>query len=150
MDKIALKTFISNSCKPNRRKFHNYLACQFTACLNAGMNLKCTATNQQIQFLNNEIIHGSWGVRWTLNCLTVNSNFPKRIPILLIWESPRLFQQNNSSPSFSACKLLINRTGFLASCSLTCTTPDTSGAKKLGPRAFFGAMFLLALIPSVF
>ena len=34
-----------NSCKPNRRKFHNYLACQFTACLNAGMNLKSTSTN---------------------------------------------------------------------------------------------------------
>ena len=107
--------------------------------------------------MNNEIINGSWGVRLTLNCLTVNSNFSKRIPVLLIWESPPIFQQNNSNPSFSGCKVL-NMTGSLTSCSLTCTTPDTtpdatpdtSGVKKLGPKAFFDAMFLLALIHSVF
>ena len=125
------------------------------------MNLNSSTTIQfsndnykRFQFLNNKIINGSWGVRLTLNCLTViNSNLPNRIPILLIWVSPPLSQQNNSSPSFSACKLL-NVTGFLTSCSLTCTildtTPDTSGVKGLGPSAFFGAIFLLALILSVF
>ena len=120
------------------------------------MNLKSSTTIQfsndnykRFQFLNNKIINGSWGVRLTLNCSTViNSNFPKGIPIFLIWVSPPLFQQNNSSPSFLACKLL-NVTGFLTSCSLTCTTPDTSGVKGLGPSAFLDAIFLLALILSV-
>ncbi|CAH3156259.1 unnamed protein product [Porites lobata] len=63
----------------------------------------------------------------------------------------------DSASDYNACKLL-NQTGYLTSCSLNCTTPDTTpdalpatgGVKKLGPRAFFGAMFLLALIPSVF
>ncbi|CAH3117515.1 unnamed protein product [Porites lobata] len=55
----------------------------------------------------------------------------------------------DSASDFNACRLL-NQTGFLTSCSLTCTTTDTSGVKGLGPSAFFGAMFLLALILSVF
>ncbi|KAM7430821.1 hypothetical protein ABFA07_018513 [Porites harrisoni] len=63
----------------------------------------------------------------------------------------------DSASDYNACKLL-NQTGYLTSCSLNCTTPDTTpdalpaigGVKKLGPRAFFGAMFLLALILSVF
>ena len=51
-------------------------------------------------------------------------------------EPPPLFQQNNTSPSFSACKLL-NGTGFLTSCSLNCTTPDTSRVQGLGNSIFF-------------
>ena len=48
MDKIALESFISNSRKLSRQKFHNYLACEFTAysaCRNTEMNLKFTTTN---------------------------------------------------------------------------------------------------------
>ena len=48
MDKIALKTFISNSGKLNNHKFHNDLACEFTAYYayrNAEMNLKSSTTN---------------------------------------------------------------------------------------------------------
>ena len=48
MDKIALKTFISNSGKLNNHKFHNDLACEFTAYYayrNAEMNQKSSTTN---------------------------------------------------------------------------------------------------------
>ena len=48
MDKIALKSFTSNSRKLNRQKFHNYLACEFTAysaCRNTAINRKCATTN---------------------------------------------------------------------------------------------------------
>ena len=48
MDKIPLKLFTSNSRKLSRQKFHNYLACEFTAysaCRNTEMNLKFTTTN---------------------------------------------------------------------------------------------------------
>ena len=48
MDKIALKSFTSNSRKLSRQKFYHYLACEFTAysaCRNTAMNLKCTTTN---------------------------------------------------------------------------------------------------------
>ena len=48
MDKIALKSFTSNSRKLSWQKFHNYLACEFTAysaSRNAEMNLNFTTTN---------------------------------------------------------------------------------------------------------
>jgi len=48
MDKIALKTFISSSGKLSNQKFHNDLACEFTAYYaytNAEMNLKSSTTN---------------------------------------------------------------------------------------------------------
>ncbi|XP_073229464.1 uncharacterized protein [Porites lutea] len=59
----------------------------------------------------------------------------------------------DSASDYNACKLL-NVSGVLLSCSLTCTkpdtTPDTSGVKGLEPSAFLGAIFLLALILNVF
>ena len=64
MDKIALKSFTSNSRKLSRQKFHNYLACEFTAyraCRNTAMNLKCTTTNGlNFRIINSLIESYAW------------------------------------------------------------------------------------------
>ena len=62
MDKIVLKTFTSNLRKLSWQKFHDYLACEFTAhyvCRTEIYNY------QRIQPSNKKFIKQSWGVRLT-------------------------------------------------------------------------------------
>ena len=67
MDKIALKTFISNSGKLSNQKFHNDLECEFTAYYayrNAEINLKYSTTNGfNFRIINS--LMDFWGVRLT-------------------------------------------------------------------------------------
>ena len=68
MDKITLESFTSNSRKLSRQKFHNYLACEFTAysaCRNTEMNLKFTTIYQRIKLSNNKFINGIVRLIWT-------------------------------------------------------------------------------------
>ena len=74
MHKISSKTFTLNSAKLSWKKFHNYLACEFTAHYawkNAEINLKSTTTNGfNFRIINNGILR-----RYALPGLTVSA-FP--------------------------------------------------------------------------
>ena len=68
MNKIALRTFTSNSRKLTREKFHNasVLACEFIAyyaCGNAGMKLKFTTKSGfKLRIMNSLIdVWEGWG-----------------------------------------------------------------------------------------
>ena len=71
MYKIALTAFISNSGKLSNQKFHNDLACEFTAYYayrNVEIHLKSSTTNGfNFRIINS--LMDFWGVRLTwLDC----------------------------------------------------------------------------------
>ena len=83
MDKIALKTFTSNSRKLSWRKFYN--CCTWIHC--SLRKQECRHESEiynyrRIQFLNIKLIMESWGVSLTwLDCHAINIPAAKRLSV---------------------------------------------------------------------